>query len=278
MRQYLDTLKTILNEGEDYDAQSERTGTGTRSIFGGLSFRHDLKNGYSFPLLTTKQVFWKTALYELLWFLSGSNDIRKLWLHRVKIWDGNYYSDFWQNNHFFEQFSVGKNYSTQWRNFHGVDQLVELIKNMKKDPFSRRHIVTMWNPPEVPKTALPPCPILYHFKINKNYELDMIMTQRSCDMFLGIPFNIANSAFLMMLVSDVLSLHARYLTIELHDAHIYLNHLNQVEEQLSRDPYPLPRVVVSTSGCSIPITDYHIGHFEVKNYVYHRKIEAPMAV
>lgn len=273
MQAYQDLLQQVLDEGEEH---ADRTGIGTLSLFGARFF-HDMKNGYYFPLLTTKQVYWKTALRELLWFLSGSNDIRDLWKNQVKIWDGNYYSESWQNNPFYEQYKVGVNYGILWRNFHGVDQLVELEKNIRKDPFSRRHMVTLWDPASLHKTALPPCPMLFHFKVNKNYEMDMIMTQRSCDAFLGVPFNIAECGFLMLMLAGTCGLYARNLIIEFHDFHIYNNHIDAVKEQLSRTPFVVPQVIVDQDQAR-SLTEWRIDHFQVKDYVYHKKIEAPMAV
>lgn len=180
--QYLSLLKNIVHEGE---LTSNRTGVDTLSLWG-LAWEHNIDNGNSFPLLTTKAMSISVAFSEISWILRGSSDMRYLWDNNCHIWDGNYYSESWQTSPFYEQYSVGKGYGYQMRNFNGKDQLKDLLYNLEHEPFSRRNLISLWNPGDLDKTALPPCHFVYHFKVhNDKRRLSLIMTQRSADFFFG---------------------------------------------------------------------------------------------
>lgn len=298
MRQYLDLLRHVIENGEKKD---DRTGVGTIATFG-YQMRFNLQEG--FPLLTTKKVFLRGIIHELLWFLKGDTNVKYLVDNNVKIWNEwpfqNYlkannlenkyqkYSEEWNEkmNEFVERIKadedfakkwgdLGPVYGRQWRNFGGVDQISNLINNIKVNPHSRRHIVCAWNPPEISRMALPPCHCLFQFYVN-NKKVSCQLYQRSCDVFLGVPFNIASYALLTMMVAQVTGLEPKEFIWTGGDVHIYLNHLDQVKEQLSREPRPLPRLKLNPDVKSI--FDFKIDDFTLENYNPHPRISAPIAV
>jgi len=287
---YLDALKNILENG---DARPDRTGVGTRSIFG-LQMRFDLTEG--FPALTTKKLAWKAVVSELLWFIEGSGDERRLAeiLHGTRdtskrtIWTDNVTADYWINRrHQRTAADLGRVYGVQWRRWRkplirinkvilqNHDQLIELINGIKDDPYSRRHIITAWNPGELDLMALPPCHMMSQFYVN-NGKLSCHMYQRSADMFLGMPFNIASYALFTHMIAQVCNLEVGDLIISVGDAHIYENHIEQVKEQLKRKPLPLPTLQL-TSEIEV-ITDFDMDDIELVGYESHDAIKAPMAV
>lgn len=299
MVQYLNLLQDILDNG--ITERKERTGTGTRKIFGRM-LRFDLSKG--FPLLTTKKMFIKGIIYELLWFIRGDSNIRYLVQNGVNIWNEwpyqNYiiknkldkkypkYSDKWQQKQleFIEKIKVNKNfaekwgncgpfYGVQWRNFNGFDQLDWVIKEIKKNPGSRRLIVNAWNAPLVDKMALPPCHVLYQFQISKG-RLNCMMYQRSVDTFLGLPFNIASYALLTMMVARVTNYKPGELIMALADTHLYLNHITQTNEQLKRKPYSIPIMKINTKVKNID--NFKFEDFELVNYKSHPPIKAQISV
>lgn len=261
MKQYLDLLQDILDNGVD---KGDRTGTGTRSVFG-RQMRFDLSKG--FPLLTTKKVYLKGIIYELLWFLKGDTNVRYLQEHNVHIWDE------WAD----ENGNLGPVYGSQWRNWDGkdIDQIKDLIDTLKKDPNSRRMIVTAWNPSEVPNMALPPCHMMFQFYVANN-KLSCMLYQRSCDMFLGVPFNIASYALLTMMIAHVCGFELGEFIHMLGDTHIYNNHFEQVKEQLSRTPRALPQMLIKRKVDSID--DFQYEDFELINYDPWPAIKAEVSV
>lgn len=256
---YLNALHQILNEGV---TSSDRTGVGTLSRFG-LQMRFDLSEG--FPLLTTKKVHVKSVLHELLWFLSGNTNIGYLKDHGVSIW--NEWAD--------EAGDLGPVYGKQWRDFGGVDQIKVLEEQIRKSPDSRRMIVSAWNPPDVPNMALPPCHTLWQVRVQAG-KLHLQLYQRSADMFLGVPFNIASYAALTMMLAKAHGLEPGIFVHTLGDAHIYLNHLDQVKEQLSRSPSGLPKLAIHSRVESV--LDYRFEDLEVVDYHPQAAIRAPVAV
>jgi thymidylate synthase len=264
MQQYLDLLAYIYNRGV---TKEDRTGTGTRSIFG-YQTRFDLTEG--FPLVTTKKMFFKGIVHELLWFIKGDNNIKYLQDNGVHIWDA------WAD----ETGSVGPVYGVQWRNWrkesgHEIDQLAEVIQDIKENPDSRRLIVSAWNVGELETMGLPPCHLLFQFYVH-NGELSCQMYQRSCDVFLGVPFNIASYSLLTMMIAQITGLKAKEFIHVLGDAHIYLNHLEQVEKQLGRYPYESPQVILNSRIDSIDGFKYE--DIKLVNYNYHPHIAAPISV
>ena len=249
MKQYLDLLQDILDNGVD---KGDRTGTGTRSVFG-RQMRFDLSKG--FPLVTTKKVHLKSIIYELLWFLKGDTNVRYLQEHGVRIW--NEWAD--------ENGDLGPVYGAQWRNWNneGIDQIKKVIETLKKNPNDRRMIVTAWNPSQVDNMALPPCHMMFQFYVANN-KLSCMLYQRSCDMFLGVPFNIASYALLTMMIAHVCGFELGEFVHTLGDTHIYLNHFEQVKEQLSREPRPLPKMLIKRKIDSID--DFQYEDFELINY------------
>lgn len=249
MKQYLDLLQDILENGVD---KGDRTGTGTRSVFG-RQMRFDLAKG--FPLLTTKKVHLKSIIYELLWFLKGDTNVRYLQEHGVRIW--NEWAD--------ENGNLGPVYGAQWRNWNneGIDQIKNVIETLKKNPNDRRMIVTAWNPAQVPNMALPPCHMMFQFYVANN-KLSCMLYQRSCDMFLGVPFNIASYALLTMMVAHVCGFELGEFVHTLGDTHIYHNHFEQVKEQLSRTPRALPQMLIKRQVSSIDEFDFD--DFELVGY------------
>jgi thymidylate synthase len=264
MQQYLDLLKLVRDTGVE---KRDRTGTGTRSIFG-HQMRFNLEDG--FPLVTTKKVHLKSIIYELLWFLRGETNVHWLQEHGVTIWDE------WAD----ANGELGPVYGDQWRSWPSqtdgtIDQISQLIRDIKKNPDSRRLIVTAWNPADVPKMALPPCHCLFQFYV-ANGKLSCQLYQRSADIFLGVPFNIASYALLTMMVAQVTGLKPGTFVHSFGDAHLYLNHLDQAEQQLSRRPYPLP--VMRLNPAVTDIFGFQYGDFTLENYQSHAGIKAPIAV
>jgi len=264
MRAYLDLLEDILANGTK---KEDRTGTGTISVFG-RQLRFDLTNG--FPLLTTKRLHIKSIVHELLWFLSGSTNIRYLQENGVTIWDE------WAD----EEGNLGRVYGAQWRTWRApngetIDQISRVIEQIKKNPDSRRHLVSAWNPAEVDDMALPPCHYAFQFYV-ANGKLSCMFQMRSVDTFLGLPFNIASYALLTHMVAHQCDLEPGELIWTGGDVHIYSNHIEQVKLQLTREPYPLPRLVIKRKPDSI--FDYRFEDFEFEGYQYHPSIKAPIAV
>jgi thymidylate synthase len=264
MRQYLDLMRRILDEGVE---KRDRTGTGTRSVFG-HQMRFDLADG--FPLVTTKKMHLKSIIYELLWFLRGETNVRSLQEHGVTIW--NEWAD--------AEGELGPVYGSQWRSWRGrngetIDQISDAISQIRTNPDSRRLIVTAWNVADVPEMALPPCHLLFQFYV-ANGRLSCQMYQRSADVFLGVPFNIASYALLTMMVAQVTGLAPGEFVHTLGDAHLYENHLEQARLQLSREPRPLPTMKLEQSVHSI--FDFEYEHFRLENYQSHPHIPAPIAV
>ncbi len=263
MHQYLDALRTVLREGE---TSTDRTGTGTTSYFG-MQCRYPLADG--FPLVTTKKLHLKSIVHELLWFLSGDTNIRYLQDNGVSIWDE------WAD----ENGDLGPVYGHQWRHFptaHGeVDQIAKLVEMIRKSPDSRRLIVSAWNPGEVDQMALPPCHTLWQVRVNAG-KLHLQLYQRSADMFLGVPFNIASYALLQAMLAHVTGYEPGDFVHAIGDAHIYSNHMDQVTEQLGRTPEPLPKLRINRQVSSI--FDFKFEDFTFENYSPQAAIKAPVAV
>ena len=286
---YLDALKNILENGED---RPDRTGVGTRSIFG-LQMRFNLEDG--FPAITTKKLAWKAVVSELLWFIEGSGDEYRLreilhgdrYSEKRTIWTDNAEADYWVKRKLQRHpGDLGRVYGVQWRRWRkplvrinkvvlqNHDQLLELISGIKEDPYSRRHIITAWNPGELDLMALPPCHMMAQFYVN-NGKLSCQMYQRSADMFLGVPFNIASYALFTHMIAQVCNLEVGELIITLGDAHIYNNHFDQVNEQLKREPKPLATLQLNSAIESI--TEFEMEDIELVGYESHDAIKAPMA-
>ncbi|HEY2444819.1 MAG TPA: thymidylate synthase [Rhizomicrobium sp.] len=264
MRQYLDLMETVLARGVE---KRDRTGTGTLSIFG-HQMRFDLAQG--FPLVTTKKLHLKSIAYELLWFLRGETNVRWLREHGVTIWDE------WAD----AAGELGPVYGSQWRSWptpHGatIDQIASTVEGIRTDPDSRRLIVTAWNPADLPRMALPPCHCLFQFYVSEG-RLSCQLYQRSADIFLGVPFNIASYALLTMMVAQVTELEPGDFVHTLGDAHLYLNHREQAREQLSREPYPLPRMRLNPQVSDIFAFGYD--DFSLEDYRSHPHIRAEVAV
>lgn len=264
MQVYLDLVKRIMDEGAD---RSDRTGVGTRSIFG-TQMRFDLSQG--FPLLTTKKVHLKSIIHELLWFISGSTNIRYLTENGVRIW--NEWAD--------ENGDLGPVYGKQWRNFETadgrhIDQLKNAIEMIKNNPDSRRIIVCAWNPGDIERMALPPCHTLFQFYV-ANGKLSCQLYQRSCDMFLGVPFNIASYSLLTMMIAKDCDLDVGDFVWTGGDTHIYHNHFDQVNLQLTRTPRTLPKLIIKRKAPSI--FDYVYDDFELEGYDPYPPIKAQVAV
>ena len=293
MKQYLDLCKKILNEGHWKD---DRTGTGTYSIFG-YQMRFNLEEG--FPLLTTKKVFLRGIIHELLWFINGDTNIKYLVDNNVHIWDDWAYKDYKNSKDYqgetIEEFAekikdspvdsefvktygdLHKIYGYQWRNFNGegVDQLANLIEQIKTNPNSRRLIISAWNPCEVDQMALPPCHSFMQFYVIDG-KLSCQLYQRSADVFLGVPFNIASYALFTMMIAQVCGLGVGEFIHTLGDAHIYSNHVEQIKLQLSRDTRPLPKMKINPNVKSI--FDFNIEDFELEGYNPHKAIKGAVAV
>lgn len=269
MQQYLDLLRHIVNNGVH---KTDRTGTGTQSCFG-YQMRFDLQKG--FPLVTTKKVHLKSIIYELLWFLKGDTNIAYLKEHGVKIWDE------WAD----ENGDLGPVYGKQWRSWEGkdgkvVDQVSDLIQQIKKNPDSRRLIISAWNVADLPDMALMPCHNMFQFYVAPGQSgrnaLSCQLYQRSADVFLGVPFNIASYALLTMMIAQVCDLVPGEFIHTFGDVHIYSNHVEQVQLQLSRQPYPLPTMKLNPEVKNI--FDFKFEDFTLENYQSHPAIKAPVAV
>ncbi len=259
MKQYHDALRHILDHGTPSE---DRTGTGTLSVFG-MQMRYDLADG--FPLVTTKRVHLKSIIHELLWFLSGDTNVRYLQDNGVSIW--NEWAD--------DSGDLGPVYGKQWRDFGGVDQITALERMIRTSPDSRRMMVSAWNPADVPDMALPPCHTLWQVRVMGG-KLHLQLYQRSADMFLGVPFNIASYALLLQMLAHVAGLQAGTFVHTLGDAHIYSNHMDQVQTQLTRDPRPLPQMVLLRRPDSV--LDFRYDDFRLDGYDPHPAIKAPVAV
>lgn len=264
MKEYKDLLNHIMENGVQ---KEDRTGTGTKSCFG-YQMRVDLAKG--FPLLTTKKVHLKSIIYELLWFIKGDTNIKYLNEHGVSIWDE------WADS----DGELGPVYGHQWRSWSApngekIDQLSQLIEGIKKNPDSRRHMLSAWNPADLDKMALPPCHALFQFYV-ANGKLSCQLYQRSADVFLGVPFNLASYALLTMMIAQVCNLKLGHFVHTFGDAHIYTNHFDQVTLQLSREPKELPTMEIDPSVKSIFGFEYE--HFTLENYNPYPGIKAPIAV
>lgn len=264
MKAYLDLLQRILDQGDD---RIDRTGTGTRAIFG-HQMRFDLAEG--FPLLTTKKLHLRSITYELLWFLRGDTNVRYLQDHGVKIWDE------WAD----EEGELGPIYGYQWRSWGApdgktIDQISRVVRDLRENPYSRRHIVSAWNVADLDKMALPACHALFQFFVAGG-RLSCQLYQRSADVFLGVPFNIASYALLTMMIAHVVDLEPGEFVLTLGDAHLYSNHLEQARLQLTREPRALPRMRLLREVDSI--FDFEYEDFALENYDPHPHIKAPIAV
>jgi thymidylate synthase len=264
MKQYLDLLDHVLENGTK---KTDRTGTGTISIFG-YQMRFNLQDG--FPLLTTKKLHLKSIIHELLWFISGDTNIRYLNENGVKIW--NEWAD--------KDGNLGPVYGYQWRSWPAaegkkIDQLTEAISTIKRSPDSRRIIISAWNAADIEKMSLPPCHVMFQFYV-ANGKLSCQLYQRSCDIFIGIPFNIASYALLTLMVAQVTGLKPGDFIHTLGDAHIYLNHIEQVKLQLTRKPYPLPVMIINPSVNDI--FKFRYEDFTLENYTAHPNIKGDIAV
>ena len=303
MNQYLNALKQVLEQGEQRD---DRTGVGTISLFG-MQQRYDLSK--SFPAVTTKKLAWRACVGELLWMIEGSGNERRLAeiTHgstdgNVTIWTPNALSSYWAPRAKFKG-DLGRVYGVQWRKWRTpiehkqetfkndsgswfnrggslhikeVDQLTNLINGIKQDPHGRRHIISAWNPGELDQMALPPCHVLAQFYVSKDNKLSCQMYQRSCDLFLGVPFNIASYSLLTALVAQVCNLDVGEFVHVLGDAHIYLNHIEQVKEQLAREPLPAPQLLLNKDITDI--TKFTMADINLEGYTSHDAIKAEMAV
>ncbi len=290
MQQYLDLCRHVLEHGEK---REDRTGTGTISIFG-YQMRFDLTNG--FPLLTTKKVFYRGIFEELLWFLSGNTNIKPLVDKKVGIWNEWPYDKYSKSPDFkgetLEEFiekirddqefadkygNLGPVYGKQWRDFNGVDQISQLIEGIKNNPFSRRHLVVAYNPSEVKDMALPPCHSLFQFYVSADgKKLSCQLYQRSGDVFLGVPFNIASYSLLLAMVAQVCDLEPYEFVHTFGDVHIYLNHLDQINEQLSRTPRPLPKLVLNKDVKNI--FDFKYEDIKIEDYDPYPAIKGAVSV
>ena len=261
MQQYLDLLRDVLENGVD---KMDRTGIGTRSVFG-RQMRFDLNKG--FPLMTTKKMHLKSIIYELLWFLKGDTNVKYLQEHGVRIW--NEWAD--------ENGDLGPVYGSQWRNWNGegIDQIAEVIEKFKKTPNDRRMIVSAWNVGKIAQMHLPPCHMMFQFYVANN-KLSCMLYQRSCDMFLGVPFNIASYALLTMMIAQVCGYELGEFIHTLGDTHIYHNHFDQVREQLSHTPYELPQMRINPEVKDI--NDFKYEDFELVNYKSYDAIKGQVAV
>jgi thymidylate synthase len=278
MQAYQDLLKTILEKGEK---RTDRTGTGTLSLFG-HQMRFDLSHG--FPLVTTKKVHLRSIIHELLWFLQGDTRLEYLHQNKVTIWDE------WADSNG----DLGPIYGFQWRRWgeahprliekgvrtedagNGVDQILDLIDGIRKNPYSRRHIVSAWNVADIPHMALPPCHVMFQFYVHTDGRLSCQLYQRSADVFLGVPFNIASYALLVLMVAQVTGLKPGEFVHTFGDAHLYLNHLEQAKEQVSRTPKPWPRMKLNPAIKDILQFTYE--DFSLENYDPHPAIKAEISI
>ena len=287
MKAYLDLLKYIIDNGEE---KNDRTNTGTISSFG-HQLEFDLEDG--FPAVTTKSLAWKGVVSELLWFLEGSDDERRLAeirfnKDRSELTDLEKYSTIWTDNAENQGKELGYEnsdtkkllgpvYGVQWRNWGGIDQIRDLLEGLKNNPDGRRHILSAWNVGQIDKMALPPCHVMSQFYVNKE-TISCHMYQRSADMFLGVPFNIASYALLLSILAEILSLKPKRFIHSFGDAHIYINSIDQVKEQLSRDPKPLPKLIIPNIDNLEDINKLTVNDFILENYDPHPPIKAKMAI
>ncbi len=263
MKQYLDLLRHVLENGS---RRSDRTGTGTLGVFG-YQMRFDLNNG--FPLLTTKKLHLRSIIHELLWFLNGDTNINYLHQNKVSIWDE------WAG----PDGELGPIYGYQWRSwptYNGghIDQLQQILKSLQENPYSRRHLVSAWNVAQIDQMALPPCHVLFQFYVD-NGELSLQLYQRSADIFIGVPFNIASYVLLLIMVAQQTGLKPGEFIHTLGDAHIYVNHIDQAKLQLNREPYQLPSIKIRQAQT---LFSYTFNDFELDNYNYHPHIKGEIAV
>ena len=276
MKNYLTALEYCFENG---DFVKSRAGNVKKAF--GYQMRFNLEDG--FPAVTTKKLAWKAVVSELLWFLEGSNDERRLaeiqyedtkanLEDKKTIWTQNANADYWKNKSKFKG-DVGRIYGVQWRNFNGVDQIINLIEGLKQNPHSRRHILTAWNPAELDEMSLPPCHAFSQFYISNN-KLSCQLYQRSCDMFLGVPFNIASYSLLIHILAKECGYQVGEFILSLGDFHIYEEHFDQVKIQLTREPKTHPSLQFEQKK----INEYKTSDFELINYEYHPKIVAPMNV
>ncbi len=292
MKQYLDMCRYILEHGED---RPDRTGTGIRSVFG-YQTRYDLREG--FPLLTTKKMYLRPIAEELLWFIKGDTNIKYLVDRNVKIWNEWPYEDFKKSEDFngetLEEFvekiknddefakkhgNLGPVYGAQWRNFNneGTDQLMKLIDSLKNNPFSRRHIISAWNPSQVDEMALPPCHTLMQFYVSSDQKyLSCQLYQRSADTFLGVPFNIASYALLTCMLAQVCGYEPKEFIHTIGDAHIYKNHFDVVKTQIEREPLPLPHLVLNKDIDNL--FDFKIEDIKLEGYQSHGPLKGKVSV
>lgn len=264
MQAYLDLMQHVIENGV---VKGDRTGTGTKSVFG-YQMRFDLAEG--FPAVTTKKLHFRSIIHELLWFLQGDTNIAYLNQHKVRIWNE------WAN----ENGDLGPVYGHQWRSWptptgESIDQISQLIYGLKHNPNSRRHIVSAWNVADIERMNLPPCHCLFQFYVADG-KLSCQLYQRSADIFLGVPFNIASYALLTMMIAQVVGLRPGDFIHTFGDAHLYLNHLEQARTQLSRSPHPLPTMCLNPAVTSI--FDFKYSDFKLENYKSHPKIKAKVAV
>jgi thymidylate synthase len=264
LRSYLDLLQDVMDNGA---VKEDRTGTGTKSVFG-RQLRFDLNKG--FPLVTTKRMHLKSIIHELLWFLMGDTNIRYLQENGVRIW--NEWAD--------ENGDLGPVYGSQWRAWEApggvkIDQIAQVVDSIKQNPDSRRHLVSAWNVAEIDNMKLPPCHFVFQFYV-VNGKLSCMLTMRSSDIFLGLPFNIAQYALLTHMIAQQCDLEVGEFIYSGGDVHIYSNHFDQVEIQLAREPKPLPQLIIKRKPSSI--FDYHYDDFEIINYEYHPTIKADVAI
>lgn len=293
MKQYLRILRKILDEGVD---RPDRTGTGTRAVFGEVM---RFRMGEGFPAVTTKRLAFRSVIAELLWFLCASSDVRELQRLGVHIWDGNAYADYWKPKARSEG-DVGRNYGQQWRDWDApdgtsVDQIGDLVRRLRTDPSSRRHLVTAWDPAEIEQTSLPACHAFFQAFVREG-RLSLMMYQRSADMFLGVPFNSAQYALFLHLLAQMTDLVPDELIHVLADAHVYANHMQAVREQLGREPFPAPKLWVDPELRSLEAVEARFREILAKvdagekpgplldgvarlvDYAHHPAIKAEMAV
>lgn len=290
MKQYLDLCRHVLEHGED---RGDRTGTGTRSLFG-YQMRMDLREG--FPLLTTKKVFFRGLAEELIWIISGNTNIQPLVKKNVKIWNDWPYDAYKKSVDYqgesMEEFiariadddafaakygNLGPVYGHQWRDFFGTDQLKDLIRGLREDPFSRRHILCAWNPAQIQEMALPPCHAFIQFYVSADRKyISCQLYQRSADIFLGVPFNIASYALLTHMLAQVCGYEAKDFVHTFGDAHIYQDHISLIEEQLTREPLPLCRLKLNPQIQEIE--DFTYADMELEGYVSHPAIKGKVSV
>jgi thymidylate synthase len=288
MKQYLELLDYILQHGED---RGDRTGTGVISSFG-HQIRFNLEEG--FPAVTTKSLAWKGIVSELLWFLEGSDDERRLaeirfQKDRSELIDLSMFSTIWTDNADNQGVELGYEntpttkklgpiYGVQWRDWAGIDQIKKLINDLKSNPNGRRHILSAWNVEKIDSMALPPCHVMSQFYVSINGRLSCQMYQRSADMFLGVPFNIASYALLQSIIANILNLRPGEFVHTFGDAHIYKNSINQVKEQLTREPKKLPKLIMPSINSIDDLQNLSVDDFILDGYESHPAIKAPMAI